>query len=105
GAGAAGYEEVGTGQDAGFDEADGFIGEGAEANQVGGFVGVARKLTNRQDWPVEGNWGDHGVDTATVPEPCIGHRAAEVDPAAHRADDEVDHTEEVVVVLEESIRE
>jgi hypothetical protein len=48
---------------------------------------------------------DHSVDAAAVPEPGVSHRAAEVDPSADRADDEVDDAEQVVVILELPIGE
>ena len=68
GAGAAGDDDVGPGQDAGLDEGRALLGDGPEADQVGDLVRVLGELPDGQQGAVERHRGDGGVDARAVQE-------------------------------------
>src|SRR6266540_2324961 len=69
------------------------------------LVGVARELADGEQRAVQRERPDHGVDTRAVGEPGVTQGRALVDASAHRADDELDDVEELVLVDELDVRE
>ena len=100
GAGAARDDDVGLGQHTGLEEAEAGLVAGAEADQVFDLVGVLGELADGQQRTVDRERPDDGVDAGTVCQSGVGQRYALVDAAAHRTDDELDHVEKLVLVLE-----
>ena len=100
GAGATDDDDVGLGQHGRLEEAERGLIAGAEPDQVLNLVRVARELTDREQWSVEGQRADDCVDTGAVSEAGVTEGRALVDAPPDGAHDELDHVEELVLVDE-----
>ena len=67
--------------------------------------GRGRELPDRDDRAHEGQGRDDGVDAGAVGQACIDHRRRLVNAASDRSDDPIDDAHDVVVVLEDDVRE
>jgi hypothetical protein len=104
-AGAAGHEDVEPGLDARPEELEHIRGRGPEPDEVVGRERAGRELSNGDDRPDEGQGRDDRVDAGAVGQAGVDHRRRLVDAATDRGDDPVDDAHDVVVVLEDDVRQ
>src|SRR6202022_2652193 len=86
--------------DGGLEEAEAALGAAAEADQVLDLERILGELPDGEHGAVDGERPDDGVHAGAVGEARVGERRALVDAAADRPHDELDHIEELVLVLE-----
>src|SRR5262245_24071132 len=105
GARAAGDEDVQAGLHAGAEEVEHVRRGRAEADQVVDRERRRRELPDRDHRADERQRRDDRVDAGAVGEAGVDHRRRLVDAATDRGDDPVDDAHDVVVVLEDDVRE
>src|SRR5207302_8544901 len=93
-------DDVRLGHHAGLHEAEAALGAAAEPDQVLDLERVLGELADRQQRAIDRQRADDGVDSGAVGEPGVGEGYALVDPAADRANYELDHVEELVFTFE-----
>src|SRR5262245_28623716 len=104
-AGTAGDEDVQAGLHARAEEVEHVGGRGAEPDQVVDGERRRRELPDRDHRPDERQRRDDRVDAGAVGQAGVDHRRRLVDAATDRGDDPVDDPHDVVVVLEDDVRE
>src|SRR3990172_1180788 len=105
GAGAAGDEDVEARFDARPEELEHLGCRGPEADQVVHGEGGGRELPDRDHGTDERQGRDDRVDARAVGQTGVDHRRRLVDAAADRGDDPIDDPHDVVVVLEDGVRQ
>src|SRR6478752_339913 len=105
GAGAAGDEDVQAGLHAGAEEVEHVRSRGAEPDEVVDGERRRRELPDRDHGPDERQRRDDRVDAGAVGQAGVDHWRGLVHAATDRRDDPVDDPHDVVVVLEDDVRQ
>src|SRR3954452_16970862 len=104
-AGTAGHEDVQAGLHARAEEVEHVGRGGAEPDEVVDRERRRRELPDGDDGADQRQGRDDRVDARAVGEASVDHRARLVDPAPDGGDDPVDDAHDVVVVLEDDVRQ
>ena len=87
----------------GFEQLHHPFGEGEARHQIVRHQLVGAETADRQQRPVDREWGNNGVNARAVGEACVHHRGGLVDAAAHLRDDLVDDAQQVAVILKRNV--
>ena len=102
---ATGHQDVRAREHACLDERGGFLGHGAEPDEVGNLIRVLAELSNRENGTVERDRRYRRVDAGSVEQARVHEWRARIDAPTDRRADGVDHPHQVSLVIETDVGE